>query len=225
MTTKIHTLKFDINRCYIIQSQGTILIDGGPPNKGKNFEKYLTKYSIKPEEINLIVLTHGDFDHVGSTKDIKEITKAKIAIHEKDKIYLEEGIFHWPPAINIKGQIIRSLLLPFLKNIPFPSINADITLTDNEFPLNDFGIEGKIIYTPGHTLGSVTILLDSGEAFVGCLAHANKLFRIKPNLPIFAENMKLIKESWKLLIDQGAEIIYPGHGNPFHIDEIKRYIY
>ena len=224
METKIHTLKFYINRCYIIRQKSTIMIDGGPPGKVKNFEKYLTKHSINPKEINLIVITHGDFDHIGSAKEIKELTNAKIAIHEKDKINLEEGKFHWPPAANTKGQIIRSLSLPFFKIIRFPAVNADITLTDNEFPLYNFGIDGRIIHTPGHTAGSITVLLDSGEAFVGCLAHANKLFRLKPNLPIFAENIEQIKESWKIIIEKGARIIYPGHGNPFHIDEIKKYL-
>ena len=41
---------------------------------------------IHPNEVRLILLTHGDFDHVGSAKDLKALTGAKIAIHEHDRL-------------------------------------------------------------------------------------------------------------------------------------------
>jgi len=227
MKTQIHTLKFGINKCYIIQQEGTIMIDGGPGQKNtfNKFRKYLQQFSVKPEELKLVVLTHGDFDHVGSAKSLKKITGAEIAIHEKDKVNLEEGRFNWPPGQNAYGKFVHFLFYPILKSISFPPQQADITLTNKEYPLNDFGITGKIIYTPGHTQGSVSVLLDTGDAFVGCLTHSGFPFRKKPNLPIFAEDLKQIKESWKTIIELGAKTIYPGHGKPFHVDEIKKYIY
>ncbi|MFO7889160.1 MAG: MBL fold metallo-hydrolase [bacterium] len=85
----------------------------------------------------------------------------------------------------------------------------------------DFGIRGKIIYTPGHTPGSVSVLLESGELFAGCLAHNNIPFRFRPGLPIFAEDLEKVKESWDKVIRQGAEKIYPAHGDPFSVDVIK----
>ena len=45
----------------------------------------LDDFSLQHEIIRLIVLTHGDFDHVGSAKAIKAITGGKIAIHKADK--------------------------------------------------------------------------------------------------------------------------------------------
>ena len=91
-----------------------------------------------------------------------------------------------------------------------------------QIALIEFGIPGKIIYTPGHTQGSVSVLLETGEAFVGCLAHNNLPFRFRPGLPIFAEDIEKVKESWKPIIQQGAKTIYPAHGNPFSVDIIKK---
>lgn len=224
MKTTIHTLKFAINRCYIIQQKGTIMVDSGPAKSFERFQKYLKQFSISPGEIGMIALTHGDFDHVGSAREIKEYTCATIAIHEKDKENLEEGKFNWPPGTNAKGKIIRSVFFPLMKRITFPPVNADITFSNSEFPLYDFGIQGKILYTPGHTDGSISLLLDSGEAFVGCLAHNGFPFRRKPNLPIFADNVEKIKKSWKMIIEKGAKTIYPAHGNPFRVEEIKKYL-
>lgn len=227
MKNQIHTLKFGINQCYIIrQQEGAIMIDGGPGQTQafKKFKMYLNQYSVQPDELKLVVLTHGDFDHVGSVKSIKELTGAQIAIHENDKPNLEEGKFNWPPGTNAYGKILHFLFYPILKGITFLPQKADIALSNDEFPLYGFGIEGKVIHTPGHTQGSVSVLLDSGDAFVGCLSHSGFPFRRKPNLPIFAENMKQLKESWKILIEQGAKNIYPGHGKPFHVNEIKKFL-
>ncbi|MCK5220126.1 MAG: MBL fold metallo-hydrolase, partial [Candidatus Aminicenantes bacterium] len=104
MADQIFTLKFGINRCYIIKGKKAIMIDGGPVHAEKQFKKYLKKNQIDPQDISLIVLTHGDWDHVGSAKDFKTLTGAKIAIHEEDRRNLEESRFNWPPGISRWGK-------------------------------------------------------------------------------------------------------------------------
>jgi glyoxylase-like metal-dependent hydrolase (beta-lactamase superfamily II) len=225
MTPKIFTFKFGINSCYVIKDKGAIMIDGGPPNKRKAFLKQIKKFSIDPEEIQLMVLTHGDFDHVGSAKEIKESTGAQIAIHEKDKMNLEQGRFNWPKGVTTWGKFSRTIFYPILKRLKVPVAKADIVLGDEGLSLLEYGIEGKVIYTPGHTPGSVSVLLDSGEAFVGCLTHSGFPFRFKPALPIYADNIELIKESWRSLIEKGAKHIFPGHGKPFSVESIMKYVY
>ena len=96
-----------------------------------------------------------------------------------------------------------------------------IVLKDKEFSLHDYGIEGKVIHTPGHSSGSVSILLDTGEAFVGDLAVNKFPLCLTPGLPIFAEDWPKLIESWQKLFDLGVKIIYPAHGDPFSADIIK----
>jgi len=91
-----------------------------------------------------------------------------------------------------------------------------------ELPLIGYGIPGKILYTPGHSMGSVSVLLETGDAFVGDLAMNGFPLRYGPGLPIFAEDMQMVRESWRLLVDAGAETIYPAHGKPFSVDFIRR---
>jgi hydroxyacylglutathione hydrolase len=224
MSLQIFSVKLGINYCYIIKDKGLVMVDSGPPGRGEEIKKFLDSIAVKSEELQLVILTHGDFDHTGSAGDIREITGAKIAIHKRDKSNLEEGRFNWPPGITPWGKFSHFLFAPFFKHKKFPSAKADITLTDEDSPLNEYGIDGKIIYTPGHTAGSVSVLLRDGEAFVGCLAHNNIPFRLSPGLPIYGEDLARIKESWKNLISQGARMIYPGHGHPFKVEEIKNYL-
>ena len=223
MSIQIYPIRFGINRCYLIQDDGIIMIDGGPPNKSIAFKKSISRIPIDPNDIRLIILTHGDFDHVGSAPEIRLITGAKIAIHGNDRLNFENSLYNWPPGTTLWGQLLRFVLNPIFKiSLKFSGDKPDIILKNSDYPLNDFGINGKIVYTPGHTKGSVSVLLENGEAFVGCMAHNNFPFRFKPGLPIFAEDIDEVKESWKSLIQRGARMIYPAHGDPFPVDIIKK---
>ena len=225
MSHQIIPFQSGINTCYIIKDRAAIMVDGGTFNKTGTFPLTLSEHGIKPEEIKLIVLTHGDFDHVGGTRDIKELTGADVAIHENDRKNLEESLFHWPEGVTPWGRTSRSLLKPMLmKKLSFPPVKADLVLGDNDQSLAEFGIDGKIVYTPGHTLGSVSVLLDSGEAFIGCLIHNMLPFVLKPGLPIYADDISLLKKSLKMMINRGAKIFYPGHGKPVPANKMLKHL-
>ena len=223
--TQIIPFKSGINTSYILKDKGAVLVDGGMPWNGKSFSKLLLHHGMVPEDIQLIILTHGDFDHCGGAKDIQNLTGAKIVMHEKDRTHLEESIFHWPEGVTPWGKISRTLFMPIVKKIGVPpSAKVDIVLDDNDFSLKKYGLQGKIVYTPGHTYGSISVILDSGEAFVGCLAHNRLPFGFRPKLPIYAKDLELLKESWIKVINMGATTIYPGHGNPFPLEKITKYL-
>ena len=223
--TQIIPFKSSINTCYILKDEGAVLIDGAWPGAAKSFSKLLSDSKIKPEEIQLIILTHGDFDHVGGAREIKELTGAKIVMHEKDSQNLEKGIFHWPEGVTLWGKISRAMMLPFVKmKGKFPPVKVDILLDDKGLSLKEYGIPGEIVYTPGHTFGSISVMLESGDAFVGCLAQNRAPFVFKPKLPIYAKDLGLLKESWVKVISMGANTIYPGHGKPFPLEKITKYL-
>ena len=224
MPANIITIKVGINRCYIVRDKGTILIDAGGPQKIKTFRKAFEKYSINPNEINLIIITHGDPDHMGSASDLRKLTSSPIAIHEQDKLNFEKSTYNFPKGVNRWGRFLRLVLNPILKLVlpNIPGGKADIVLSDQDYSLEEYGIQGKIAHTPGHTKGSVSIVLDSGDAFVGCMAHNNPPFRLSPGLPIFADDIEKVKESWKKLLDRNVKTIYPAHGDSFSVDIIKR---
>jgi len=226
MATDIFSLKLGINSTYLIRGvKGIVMVDAGMPNKIRAFKRKLARLYIRPKEIKLIVLTNSHFDHAGSSRDIKELTGAKIVIHESEKIFLENEGFAHITGVNTWGKISEKLFFPIFRKIQFARPVSDILVSSEEIPLDEFGIDGKIIHTPGHTQGSISILLDTGEAFVGCMAHDGLPFRLIPGLPIYAQDINQIKESWKILINKGARIVFPGHGNPFPVEIIKKKLF
>ncbi len=222
MKVKIHPVTLGVDHCYIIQGEGIIMIDGGVPKKVKSFMKAIERLTIRPEDITLIVLTHGHWDHIGSVRDIKDLTGAKVALHREEKEILERSLKPLPPGVTCWGKIFVNIMAIFMPLIHIPAAEVDIVLGDEEFSLAEYGIPGKIVYTPGHSMGSVSVLLETGDAFVGDLAMSEFPLRLRPGLPILAEDMKKVGESWKMLVDLGAETIYPAHGKPFSVGLIRR---
>jgi glyoxylase-like metal-dependent hydrolase (beta-lactamase superfamily II) len=222
MSTQIHTIKLGFDQCYLIGNKDWIMIDAGESNKKKIFLKKLAGLGIKPVQIKLVIITHGHWDHIGSARDIKELTGAKIAMHENEKDWLEKSIIIHPPGVTLWGKIF-SKIIPIIKpRIKIPSAKVDIVLGNTSVPLNEYGIAGFIEYTPGHSSGSVSVILESGEAFVGDLLMNRLPLRMSPGVPIFAEDLSKVKQSLELLLEKGVRKIYPAHGKPFNAEIINK---
>lgn len=83
-----------------------------------------------------------------------------------------------------------------------------ISLEGSRAFLAGIGIKGQIIATPGHSDDSVSLILDTGEAFTGDL----------PRPLAEAEgNMVKVGHSWDALVAHGANVSYPGHGPNYKI--------
>ena len=221
---KIFSIPLGIDTTYIIQSKGTIMIDGGAPDKVSLFKKKLELYSISPKEIKLIILTHAHWDHIASVRDIKELTGASIALHHSERNWLEGTKHSMPSGFTTWGKILGGILTLVMPLIKIPFAQLDYEIPDEGFSLIDYGIHGKVIHTPGHSPGSVSIVLDSGDAFVGDLAMNGFPLRTGPGLPIFGYDLNLIKEGWTKLLEIGVRTIYPAHGKPFPAEVMRKAI-
>lgn len=221
MKTEIHQLSLGVCNCYLIKEDGLILIDGGSPNQGEKFLKELTKLSLEPKNISLLILTHGHWDHIGSVNEVKELSGCKVAINQHERDWVERALKRLPPGRTIWGKVLGAMMklsMPFVK---LHETSVDLVLDDAEFPLESYGIRGNVLYTPGHSSGSMSVLLETGEAFVGDLAMSGFPKLVGCGMPIFAEDIDAVKASWRLLLNRGAKWIYPAHGKPFNADVLK----
>ncbi len=224
MTVTVTPIDLGFDRCYVLQGDGVIVIDGGAPKKGAAFRRGLERAGVRPGDVKLIVLTHGHWDHIGSAGELKAITGATLALHEREVSWLEQSLTALPPGVTPWGRVLVKILGLFMPLIKVPAAKVDMPLGDEDVSLADYGIPGRIVYTPGHSSGSVSVLLDGGEVFVGDLAMNKFPLRLSPGLPILAEDPAAVVRSWKSLLERGVTTIYPAHGNSFSADGMRQAI-
>jgi glyoxylase-like metal-dependent hydrolase (beta-lactamase superfamily II) len=223
MDFSFHCIPLGIDNCFLLRGEKTILIDGGAPAPGslQSFVRGLQRLGVEPKQISLIVLTHGHWDHIGALSSIHELTGAPVAIHHRDQPWVESGMPPFPDGATTYGRMMiwaaRHLIHPHL-----PPVKVERVIDDAGFSLAEYGIPGKVVYTPGHSMGSVSILLDGGQAFVGDTAMNDWFLRLTPGLPVLADDIELVVESWKKLFTEKIHTVYPAHGKPFPIEVMHR---
>jgi hydroxyacylglutathione hydrolase len=211
-------------RCYALRGEGVVVVDAGAPNMARRFVRGLERASISPRDVGLIVLTHGHWDHVGSAGDLKSLTGAKLAMHRSEVDWLEQSLTPLPPGATAWGRWLISLHWLFMPFIRLPAAKVDLPLDDEGLSLNEYGVPGRVFHTPGHTAGSVSVVLDTGEACVGDLAMNKFPLRLSPGLPIFAEDPAAVVRSLAMLLKLGVTRLYPAHGKPFSAQIFRRMI-
>ncbi|MEM3673828.1 MAG: MBL fold metallo-hydrolase [Candidatus Bathyarchaeia archaeon] len=211
MIIQMFTVGKLFTNCYIVacsETREAIIIDPGfdSASEAEKIFKFIEEKALK---LKYIVNTHGHPDHICGNGIVRKQFQTPILVHEKDAFML--GTF---------GKVIAKF---FGFNSSSPS--ADILLKDGDHV--KFGkIALKVMHTPGHSPGSIS-LLSENEVFTGDTLFAGSIGRT--DLPQSSESD--MKESLKKLANLPDSFkVYPGHGptttiggekqsNPFFIVE------
>jgi hydroxyacylglutathione hydrolase len=202
------------------QYQRPVLVDTGYPGSTSTIIDKLHENNIDPDWLSLILITHGHTDHFGSAAELKQHTGAPVAVHKLDAEALITG---QDPPLKPNGFIGR-MLMPMLKRrgpAKAPPVKPDILIKE-ALDLNKYGVDGKVIHTPGHTPGSVSVILPNGEFIVGDLIMRGMLRFWQPNYPLFADNISQLKKSLELILRKKPSKIYCTHGGPFNLKSVLR---
>jgi hydroxyacylglutathione hydrolase len=203
-----------VNAYLLEADDGYILVDTGVSQMFPKIMGALTKAGCSQENLKMIILTHGDMDHVGSAVALKKEYGAKLAMHEADYPMVREGKPLQREAKGLLWKIMSKMnQRPGKPNLEF---EVDIFLTDNQ-RLDEYGVPAKIMHIPGHTPGSIAILTDDGQLIGGDII-ANQR---KPALTPLVENREQIQASVEKIKQANPKMVYPGHGKPFDGEALK----
>ena len=232
---KIISVKLGVVMCYLIPFDGKyLLIDTGYERNKKLFYKKLSDMNIKLKNISIVLLTHHHDDHASLAYEIKKLNpQCRFILHEKAIKLLEKGINN--PDLNFRCinkrvkvfmEIFKIFNKKFSSNFSSFKVRENDIIIKNDVLLKDIGvnISGKILCTPGHTSDSISLLLNSGECFSGD-ATSNMLRSLGTKYcTVFLTDFEEYYDSWRKLIKEGVKILYPGHGNCYDVEKLKKNI-
>ena len=185
--------------CYIIQDEETketMIID-----PGGSYEKIEEMLNVVEAKLKYIVLTHCHADHMGVAQKVKDNYGGKILVHR----FEEEGLSN--PQTNLSTHI----------GLGDVTLEDDARIDDGDI-LHVGDIEFKVIYTPGHTIGSISLYCEQEKM----LFSGDTLFRGswgRTDLPTSNFEQIINSITTKLMTLPEDTIVYPGHGKSTMIKE------
>jgi glyoxylase-like metal-dependent hydrolase (beta-lactamase superfamily II) len=194
--------------CYFVFDENRVDEDGfmhcvffDPADRGARIHDELLKKKIK---VDLILLTHGHFDHIGGVDELKKLSGAKVGCYIKEEAICKD------PYLNLSNDFGTHL-----------TVKPDIFYSDGE-EISAAGLTMKVIATPGHTSGGCCYYFEND----GILISGDTLFEESVGRTDFptsstSELIRSIKERLFVLPDDTR--VYPGHSGVTTIGHEKQY--
>lgn len=203
--TEVYRIKCGFVNCYLLRENGrSILVDAGNPGDKDRIIRLVSRYGVAPGHLELVLLTHNHADHIGAAA-YYQARRIPVAMHPAD--------LPLPGMLKSKGVLGRLLLAASLPSLraqqPF---HADVLLEDGG-DLAEYGITGTVLALPGHTPGSVGVLLEEGRLICG----DTFMNLAGPRTAPIAEDFDALARTAALLRERGVERVYPSHGKPFSL--------
>ncbi len=206
-STTLHILDCGFGLGFLVETPGGLfLIDCGSP--GQEMKVLEKMHELGRSDLKLIWITHAHYDHYGSAAVLRELTGAQIGVHPADAGDLAAGKSRLgtPRKYGFAYMAIQPLVNTAWR---LKSISPDFTLEDGE-SLERFGLNATIFYTPGHTPGHTSVVLEEGITFAGDLIGGFP----RPALQsLLATDWHQLPASLAHLQDADPEWVYSGHSH------------
>ena len=208
-------------------ADGWVMIDTGYENSYEAVRKKLRKRMIRPEEVRYLFLTHAHDDHAGFLEEwMTKHPHTQVIAHEKALDGLRRGQNRFDGGCSTLGAFLFCQLMALLGNGDhrYPKLSEEhlakiITLNEANLEEMESELNGKILFTPGHTADSISLVVD-GNLFCGDAAMDG--IPSSRKITIWVEDKVAFEKSWDEMIASGAKRIYPAHGSPFCPCELRK---
>lgn len=194
---------------YLIATDGWFtLIDTGPANSRAELERMLASAGCTPGTLRLIILTHGDFDHIGNAAYLRGRFACPIAMHPDDAGMAERGdMFHNRKSGNAIVRALTPILYRFRKANRF---QPDLAVEEG-YVFSEYGLDARVVEILGHSKGSIGILTAGSDFLCGDLFENLS----KPAFSSIMDDPAAAEASLDKLAGLEIGTVYPGHGQPF----------
>ncbi|MDD5168370.1 MAG: MBL fold metallo-hydrolase [Syntrophales bacterium] len=197
------------NAFLVSRGDRCILVDSGRTSQRRRLYRRLKGISPHKNPPAALIMTHTHFDHAENAAALKERYGTRIVVNKREAEKLASGT---SPSIHgslfLTGFLTERMADRFMSHCPYTPADPDV-LIDEHYDLSEWGINGYILYTPGHTVGSMSVIIDDEIAIVGdalCGIFRGSVY------PPFAHDETVMVQSWGKLLETGCSTFLPGHG-------------
>lgn len=207
VTPEIHVDR--IVFAYLIFDKKITLIDSGVAGAESIIFDYIKKNGRDPNEISTLILSHSHPDHIGSAQFIKEITDCRVFCHSAEKGWVED----------VERQA-RERPVPGFDSLVGGSIAVDELLQDGDLLRIDEDIQCKVIHTPGHSAGSISLFFEDEKVLF-----SGDALTLPRDLPVYDDIATCVASINTLKKLEGIEILLSSWEAPIRgKDQINRRI-
>ena len=216
----IHTFTRDYANAFVVVGPGGMfMVDSGLEVNDEALAEDLKAEGLDPAALRAIVVTHGHADHAGGGGYFVETYNTPIVAGGGDAAMLQSGrMDHLCPT----GTIARSRLDED-QSATYTPYEASVEVTDAPLDLLPLtGVNARVVPLPGHTEGSLVVVLD-GAVFVGDLFRG-AIVGSSAELHFYMCDLEDNRRDIQRLLDQIApnvETFYPGHFGPVSRDAVR----
>jgi glyoxylase-like metal-dependent hydrolase (beta-lactamase superfamily II) len=200
------------SNAYLVKTPTPVLIDAGTVGDTPELARGLAEAGTSLRDIALVVVTHAHHDHAGLAAELQRDWGTKVMLGAGDLPAAARGHDDDLRPTGTTG----ALLKPFLPKV-FPEISPDIVVRD-PVDLRPWGIEGQVLPLPGHTPGSIVVVLANHAAFVGDVMLGGwlggALFASRPGEHYYQADPAQNRRNITSLLAMGIDRFYLGHGGP-----------
>ena len=202
-------------------ASGYCLIDTGYKWQYGKFLKKLDKNGIDKRKIKYLVITHAHADHVGFLKEIVGDIDPTVIYDPRQRARLEAGKNNIDVYITTFIALMSSKVTAssvFVDRFQcFPAVKTEKFVSYEKNPLKEFGIE--FVPYGGHTDGDLALKAGSelycGDICMNCFPSIKRA-------PLWVENKFALIKSWESILSDGSiATVFPIHGKPFDVRELK----
>ena len=182
--------------CYLVNNEKNQLIIIDP---GSNAEAIIDQITNLDSIPIAVINTHAHYDHIGAVSALLAKYDIPFYLHKGDEKLLKQANLY-------------KILFESKQSVNIPTFNIDLAKQPKEFLVEDFSVH--IIHTPGHTPGSVCILIGK-NIFGGDTLMPNGPGRTdlpggnKRDMELSMFNLRKLSDDY---------LVYPGHGRPFTLN-------
>ena len=180
------------NTFFIRGTVGNLLIDTDYAGTLSAFYRAIKEHDIKVRDIDYVLATHYHPDHIGLVSELEKqgvklllLNTQQPYIHFSDEIFRRDKHLNYEPVTIEKATVISS--------------------EESRRFLKSMGINGEIAVTTSHSKDSISLILDSGECFVGDLEPIEYISGYEQN--------EELKNDWEIIMGYTPKVIYYAHAN------------